>query len=120
MAHNAADAPGGTGFDQAVKHGLLQLALEGAATHDPQLNVQRVALHLADEGRNQAVVAKFVDEAAIQGDVVRVVEQALHLGGGIAASGQVELVGLVDELGDALRVRGVKGTKFAHMSRLFR
>ena len=73
MPNNAADAPGGAGLDQAVKHGLLQLALEGAAAHDPQVDVQRVALHLANEGRNQAVVAKFVDQTSIQGDVVRVI-----------------------------------------------
>ena len=40
-----------------------------------------------------------------------VADQALHLGGGVAAGGQVELVGFVDQLAYTLGVLVVKGTE---------
>ena len=109
MAHDLFHSGSGGAAHQLVEHGMLQTTLEGAAAHDPQIDVHHVALDVADHGGNQAVVAELVHQAAVKGDVSRIGHDALHLGGGVAAGGQVELVGLVDQLGDALGMGLVKG-----------
>ena len=64
---------------------------------------------MGDCDRDEAVVAEAVGELAVEGDGRGVGGGGLDLGQGVAAGGEVELVGLVGELGDAVEVDGLEG-----------
>ena len=103
------DANAACPFDKRIQHRQLHLSLQNAAAHDPQVHVQDARLNSSDDHRDQPVVAEHVGESTVQSDVVRVDGDLFDLRVGVASGGQVELVGLVDELCDPLKVDRFEG-----------
>ena len=101
VAADRLDAGFAAALDEAVEHRELHVALQNAAAHQPQLDVERFAVLFADHDGDDAVVAELVDQLAVQADVVGAFEGRLHLGRRVALRRHVELVALVRELGDA-------------------
>ena len=87
--------------NQAVEHGVFQLPLEGTAAHDPEVNVSLArGSFMRDQRGDDSVVTEFVHQPSIKGDVLVIVHQGFYFGGRVAACGQIELVGFVDQLCD--------------------
>ena len=87
---------------QVVADRFFDLAVEHPAAHQPAVDFPVVGAPVADQRTDHAVVTKAVEQADLQGEGVR---RTLHLGDlglGVTARGEVELVGLVDQLRDAL------------------
>ena len=70
-----------------------------------QVSIQQVFVRLqpADDDRDHAVVAEPVEQPQLQSESVRIGHHRDHVLVRVAAGGQVELVGFVDELHDALQ-----------------
>ena len=63
----------------------------------------------ADDDADHAVIAEGVGEAHLQGEDAGVVLGSSDFGFGVAAGGEVVLVGFVDELNDAGAAGGIEG-----------
>ena len=108
MADDGFDpAGGGLGHD-GVHHGVLHAALEHAAAHEPERQVERIALLPARHNGDNAVITEFIDELAAKAEVVFVPGHGADVILGAAQRRQVELVGLVRQLGNALDVERLK------------
>lgn len=93
--------------------GLLDLATEDAAAHQPGVDCGgagclAVGREVENDDGDDAVIAEAVGEAELEADDGGVVEHRADVGFQVAAGGEVELIGLVDELGDARDAGGVE------------
>src|SRR5580700_1329253 len=67
----------------------------------------------------ESVITQSIGKPAIESNVTGVCGNRLYLANCVAASGQVELIGLVRELSDAFKINGPKGLDFsAHLQRI--
>jgi len=87
-----------------IERRRLDLPAEDATTHQPGIDCQVFAVgHLADHDADNSVVAKPVDQAQLQPEGARIIDQRQHILFRIAPGRQVELIGLVDQLHRALQ-----------------
>ena len=85
-----------------VHRRLLHLPAQHPAAHQPRIQHKIVRrIHPADHDGDDAVIAKRVGQPQLQAEAPQVRHHRQHIVLGIAAGGQVELVGLVDQLHDA-------------------
>src|ERR1700733_8959918 len=95
-----------------MEHGLLNPSPQHATAHKPGIDRPNVRLgSAAYDGAYDAVIAKLVDKSRMQGHRSGICFKLLHLGFGIPARGQVELIALVNKLRNARSCLSVKGTK---------
>ena len=88
---------------------LLDAAAEHPAGHQPGVDAALPRrIHMADDDGDDAVVAEPVDQADLQAERLRIGHDRQHLLLGAATGGQVELVGLVDELDDPAEADAVE------------
>ena len=71
---------------------------DDTATHEPRVDVQRVAVMSRDHHTHEPVVGVAIAQAQCKMDVTRVPYEALQLRHAMATGGEIELIGLADEL----------------------
>ena len=70
MADDGFDPAGGGFGHDGVHHGILHAALEHAAAHEPERQVEHIALLPARHNGDNAVITKFIHELAAKAEVV--------------------------------------------------
>ena len=93
-------------FDECIEHRKFHFAIENAAAHQPKIHFDSVVVDAPDQHRDQAVVAKLVRQSAIEREKVAVVSDRFHFGARVPSCREIELVGFVDQLRDALDIDG--------------
>ena len=85
----------------AVERRLFELAIENTTAHQPRIDDPVRAIGHANDDGDDTVVAELVDQPDLQSETVRRFFERHHLGFGVASRGQIELIGLIDQLRDA-------------------
>ncbi len=93
---------------EVIAQELLHAAAQHAAAHEPEVDDVAGAGRVCGQHADQAVVAEAVGQAHAGGECIAVVHELLDLRAGHAQGREVELVALVDELGDAIEVERVE------------
>src|SRR5271157_5131821 len=99
-------------FKHFTQHHVLHLASQHAAAHQPSVDLPypRPAW-TANDHSDHPVVAEYVRQSYLQCENIWVVLGFHNFGIGVAPSGQVILVGLVNKLNSARPPSGVEGLK---------
>ena len=78
-----------------------------------------VVLDASDDDGDKAVVAEAISEFAVECNAGGIGGNGLYFSDGVTAGSEVELVGLVSELRNALEVNGLKGVNLCrHFERV--
>jgi len=101
IAAQRAGVPPAGGVDEQTEHLVLEGSPDDAAAEQPGVDVGERSVQARDKDADEAVVAEAVGEADADGEDVGVGGRCADVGLAAAAAGEVELVRLVDQLGDA-------------------
>src|SRR5260221_4064001 len=101
---NFADATRLALLDQRIEHCEFHLAFQDAATHQPNVDLQSFARHASDQNRDQPVVSELVGQPPVERQTLRVLSHGFDFRASISARRQIELIGLVNQLGDPLEI----------------
>ena len=118
-ANKLADASPSGLVHQGIEHGTLNLPVEHAATHQPGVDDPVVGLAQAYHHADHAVVTKTVFQPDLQRQCRRVGFKRHDLGVSAPAGGQVELIGLVDQLRNTRTADGVERRAVGHHHQRF-
>src|SRR5579864_7928170 len=101
---------------QGVKHGVLHVASQYPAAHQPEFDVKRLELTATNDYRYKSIITEFVCQSSVRRDVVGVGRNAFNIGKSVAFCCQVKLICFVNELRDSIKVDGLeRGYSRAHI-----